>query len=792
MIDIKEKLGKQGLYITPLFVYNQKIERILMPLNINDSNLLRRLNMSDIYQLSLLESLWEESLLFEDKEPGVYYMLYEYLYDIEDDYKKILKIKDKSNIKVYLKARGTIMEEKFCIDAVLTVNGRKLDLLDKRYKNLIEHEEVYYLIPRNVYELLDEIDNYVPNSDTIARFKFVAKVKIKAKLANADMDKYLANQEIYYTDSMDYEIRKDSDVSLEVLPRFNDEIDKLLKDKHGKLKIFNNVSSGGLKRKYLIVDEKTRDAYNNLIENGSIRGGDVPKFLSNPFSVLPEDIDLELFSKRVKGIEIRVYRMNPYVAVKENNKTGWFDFDFGGTLQVESGLEIDNDESQDVQPDEDKSNKKLSFGEFKSVVQKALDNGDEYVYYNGSWIHIDPKAGRQFINTVENDVKNDINRSVDIKKLRYILKIFENINGLEYNEVAINLKNQLVDDIKLDMPVNLRYLKDTFRLYPYQIEGFNWLKRLYLSSLGGLLADDMGLGKTLQLIALLCFLKESNDLLPSLIIVPYTLIDVWVNEIEKFSNINSIYKHIGPKRCKDTVVISSYDVVLTTYDTLVRDQFLLGKIDWKAVICDEAQKIKNTNTLSTRSVKALKSRIKIASTGTPVENSLGELWCIIDYVQPGLLESYKDFRNKYQIPIEQSIKDGGETYSEVKERLLKKIKPIYLRRTKEGILNLPPKHDEIIRVEMTPLQEEYYSKIISYYLSRHEEAAIGVLQKLLEVCDHPFLINDEFCNKTSEELVTSSGKLKILLNILDLIENKDEKCVIFTKYKKMQSILKKL
>jgi Helicase conserved C-terminal domain./Class II histone deacetylase complex subunits 2 and 3. len=93
---------------------------------------------------------------------------------------------------------------------------------------------------------------------------------------------------------------------------------------------------------------------------------------------------------------------------------------------------------------------------------------------------------------------------------------------------------------------------------------------------------------------------------------------------------------------------------------------------------------------------------------------------------------------------------------------------------------------------MTPLQEEYYSKIISYYLSRHEETAIGVLQKLLEVCDHPFLINDEFCNKTSEELVTSSGKLKILLNILDLIENKDEKCVIFTKYKKMQSILKKV
>ena len=221
------------------------------------------------------------------------------------------------------------------------------------------------------------------------------------------------------------------------------------------------------------------------------------------------------------------------------------------------------------------------------------------------------------------------------------------------------------------------------------------MQSLRQNQLGGLLADDMGLGKTLQAVAFMCFLKDHDALSPSLVIAPSILLDVWEREISKFSKITSVYQHRGQKRYKDIRMIKSYDVVLTTYETLVRDQLILGQIDWQIVVCDEAQKIKNSTTLSTIAVKALKAKTKLAVTGTPVENNLGELWCIVDFVQPGLLKSYNEFKDRFQKPIEDNIEKSGYR-KQTREKLLNTIKPIYIRREKEDIL-VYQKHEHSLK-----------------------------------------------------------------------------------------------
>src|SRR5690606_15424460 len=171
------------------------------------------------------------------------------------------------------------------------------------------------------------------------------------------------------------------------------------------------------------------------------------------------------------------------------------------------------------------------------------------------------------------------------------------------------------------------------------------------------------------------------------IVVPRTLVDNWQIEIDRACPSLRVYQHVGSGRLRDPAPISQYDLVLTTYETLVLDQLLLGRIDWKLVVCDEAQYIRNYTTSRASAVKALKAQTRLALTGTPVENKLGDLWSIVDYAQPGLLGSYSEFRDRYEKPLEL----GTDDVQGVERRLLANIAPVYLRRTKEDHVSLPPK-----------------------------------------------------------------------------------------------------
>ena len=214
----------------------------------------------------------------------------------------------------------------------------------------------------------------------------------------------------------------------------------------------------------------------------------------------------------------------------------------------------------------------------------------------------------------------------------------------------------------------------------------------YDAQMGSLLADDMGLGKTAQVIAFMLHLRDLGKLKPALIVVPAVLIENWVSEIRKFGPSDIYpYTHSGPQRYKSPDIINTYEVVITTYETLSRDQMIMGQIHWAFMACDETQKIKNFRTLAACAVKAMNADCRIAMTGTPVENRLGELWSIVDYVQPGLLKEYTWFKKEFEEPIQLHKENAEEKTAE----LVDLINPIFLRRLKENVLvGLPEKYEK--------------------------------------------------------------------------------------------------
>jgi SNF2 family DNA or RNA helicase len=293
----------------------------------------------------------------------------------------------------------------------------------------------------------------------------------------------------------------------------------------------------------------------------------------------------------------------------------------------------------------------------------------------------------------------------------------------------------------------------------------------------------MGLGKTVQVIAHMLRLKDSGTLGPHLVVVPKTLVENWGREIRKFSNnLLAVFVYDGVTRWPGKGDFAGIDVVLTTYDTLRRDQARLATVDWDMVVCDEAQYAKNPTAQRTSAVKALKSRHRSALTGTPVENGLIEFWCIMDFVQPGLLGSWADFRTNYERPI---IAADAERRDELVNKLLGEIRGHYLRRLKSDILkDLPPKHYHFKPVALEERQYELYREIARRAKIGGRGAALGAIQQLLMLCAHPAAVGSAQVFAPFPEY--QFPKINETIGILEDIRSANEKVVIFTDFKEIQ------
>ncbi|MDR3533686.1 MAG: SNF2-related protein, partial [Rhodopila sp.] len=241
-------------------------------------------------------------------------------------------------------------------------------------------------------------------------------------------------------------------------------------------------------------------------------------------------------------------------------------------------------------------------------------------------------------------------------------------------------------------------------LRPYQGQGVDWLQFLGSAGLGGVLADDMGLGKTVQTLAHLMIEKAAGRLdRPSLIVCPTSLIPNWTAEARRFAPGLSVLALHGAGRKQRFPEIPKHDLVLSTYPLLTRDHEVLLKQEWHAVILDEAQSIKNPNAETTRQALRLKARQRLCLSGTPLQNHLGELWSLFDFLAPGFLGGQKSFKTRYRTPIEKH----GDV--ERQDLLTRRIRPFMLRRTKEEVVTeLPPKTEIVEPIEMEANQRAIY------------------------------------------------------------------------------------
>ena len=737
------------------------------PINQDDKNKIAPENWE---RLNALEQLWYDGALIFDKKTHEYLLPSENCLSLDDEAIAALELpKQNANLAVFEK--GNLGSSMYKIQwAPLLGNniiGRYI-----RKGPVIEYGKHRSMLSLNQYDLVTAIESGTEKNTIESRARYHSQISNLAKRAEAKTDKFMEKREFLFADEVDFSLSSDNPKEITFTPEFP-ELPEDIKSAMPQ-RVGSSVRlHGGARQRTVFTSPQAQDKYNRIADIPKLEGTDVPAFLDNPLSFVPEDIvfDEELFSERVKGLKIKKASAVPYVHIEADKENpGWFN--------VNSGFSIQN-------PDSDTDSEAIEVTEeFNNLMHAAAEAGEKYFFYQNQWIKVNPSDVKKF-DEAEEELGESCGRHISAQQCKYVLDIYDNLDRVDYNEALLNYRNQDAASV-FDYAVPSCF---SGVLRPHQMEGYCFLCAHYASNTGVLLADDMGLGKTVQIIAFLSYLYSIDNLATALLVMPKSLIDNWQKELGRFLPAEKkIYIHQGSHRYRNADSIRKYDIVLTTYETLARDQTMLGTISWTCVICDEVQKIKNFNTLAASAIKGMNTKYRVAMTGTPVENRLAELWSIADFAQPGLLDSYQVFRKKYELPLGNC---HGQDESLAAD-LVQKLSPIFLRRTKEILAdNLPGKSEETVKLSIDPASERLYWDLIHEQESSDQNGMIlATIQKLLMLCSHPRLVTGEnSASWNSKSLIQESPKLKWTVEKLREIFNKGEKVIIFTKYKRMQAIL---
>lgn len=371
------------------------------------------------------------------------------------------------------------------------------------------------------------------------------------------------------------------------------------------------------------------------------------------------------------------------------------------------------------------------------------------------------------------------------EELRHVMKRSRPFKNLVQNVVE-------PQDMDFEAP---KSISSTLR--NYQHFGFKWLSTLNHYSFGGILADDMGLGKTIQIIAFILYLKEMHHEKNEnsgihLIVAPTSLIYNWLDEFAKFAPTLQIKTIYGTKAVRDTILadVSPYDALITSYGALKRDVETYKNIDFELCIIDEAQHIKNPNSLNAKSIKSIGAKNFFALTGTPIENTLKELWSIFDFVMPGYLGSNREFTEIFEKPIVREQK------KETLAILSSKIRPFILRREKKDVLKeLPPKIETKLLSELTNEQKKIYlayleeakhnvsKELMENGYAKSQMRILSILMRLRQLCCHPSLFIEDYEG--------GSGKLETLMEIISDALDSGHRILLFSQFTSMLSIIRK-
>ncbi|GAB4530340.1 MAG: hypothetical protein Fur0018_17570 [Anaerolineales bacterium] len=384
----------------------------------------------------------------------------------------------------------------------------------------------------------------------------------------------------------------------------------------------------------------------------------------------------------------------------------------------------------------------------------------------------------------------------------------ETTNGLRMGDQQVVLLDQLLEDLdefhvddefqrRRERLRNFANIKEVplpqgfvGELRPYQQAGYHWLHFLHDYGFGGCLADDMGLGKTVQVLAFLLSLRESSHAqAPDLIVVPRSLLVNWQREAQRFTPSLKVTLHFGQTRTKEQPDFSPYDLVITTYGTMLRDSKILREQRFHYIVLDESQVVKNPLAKTSRAVRRLNSDHRLVMTGTPVENTTFELWSQFAFLNPGLLGSLEYFKEEFGTPIE---KKQDQSASEFLRRM---VYPFILRRTKDQVApELPPRVERTIYCDMDAAQKKFYLHTRDYYRAQLlgmldeqgvDNARMKILEGLLrlrQICNHPKLVREDFRG--------DSAKMETILEHLETLHSEGHKALVFSQFVQMLTLLR--
>ena len=441
-------------------------------------------------------------------------------------------------------------------------------------------------------------------------------------------------------------------------------------------------------------------------------------------------------------------------------------------------------------------------------VQAVAHYGDQQVSLNE--IRRALKRGERYIKLADGSIGQIPEEWLERYKHLFSLAE-ETSDGLRLSNLQLSLLDELLDDaetkniapefharrerLKSFERIVEQPLPQGFRgeLRPYQKSGYDWLHFLREYGFGGILADDMGLGKTVQALVFLLSLKERGQLpRPALLVVPKSLLVNWQRETERFTPDLRLLQFTGQGRKKEPAHFEEYDLIITTYGTMLRDIEFLRTYRFPCVILDESQAVKNPLAQSSKAARLLQADHRLCLTGTPVENNVYELWSQFAFLNPGLLGHLESFKSEFASAIERR----DEALQAAMQTLRRLIYPFILRRTKEQVApELPPRTERIIYTDLEPAQRKLYQQTREYYrrllLGLIEESQdindvrfkiLEGLLRLRQVCIHPRLVEPTYRGE--------SAKFEILLETLETLQSEGHKALIFSQFVQTLSLLR--
>lgn len=658
----------------------------------------------------------------------------------------------------------------------------------ERGENIIVNGHDKYLLSEAQYELLNKIDAFnttqKKEKTTDYNLRCFAEIKPLAEQAGCQLDSYLKNENVYAPERIKIEIARD-DEGFTIEPSINIEENSTFQkyfDKMRKVQGQYPVQRENGERMRVVLNEIQKEELRQLKNQGGRHKSreEVQKIIEHPTEFFdPNDFDLsELYSDRV--IEIGVYKPKFYPFICPY-KSCWI-----------AGATIETPQNGTTKV---AINSKEELEELKKVIQIAKENKKGIVEYDDTQIDIDDAI---FLAQTAEKQLNNPSKPVKVKNdeknaARNVLIIEENAE-----ELGFVVKERTIERGDRYTLFTNPFLQEGFMLKDHQKEGVAWLQHLYKSKASGcLMADDMGLGKTLQILYFIDWhsRKYANHK-PYLIVAPISLLENWKNEYERFFmhprlKINMLTSKNVKRQFDKNIVekMQKMDIILTNYESLRISQLNFCAVEFDIIALDEAQKIKSPGTLVTNAAKALKGNFKIAMTGTPVENSLLDLWCIMDFCVPGLLGNAKAFAAKYQTPLKKEDTDiialGNEVHDKLGVYFMRRLK-------KDAAKDLPEKIEIKEKVQMPSVQKDTYTSVVNDYTNGIEPNMLVTIMHLREVSEHPYLYDATLFNHETDEIVDTSARLGATIKFLDKIKEKKEKVIIFVERKETQKMLQKL